>query len=114
MILLEFLFFIQHKKVSAGISIYNKKFISVFFCEDFLDSLFKMEKKREQEFQRLYSKKLFKKKWSFWKYFVIKCFTDAPSISFWQRLSFSLKMFRKRNTMKTWTFKIFKKTSDIL
>ena len=60
MILLEFLFFIQHKKVSAGISIYNKKFISVF-CEDFLDSLFKMEK-REQELQRLYSKKLFKKK----------------------------------------------------
>ena len=36
-ILLEFFFFIQHKKVSAGISIYNKKFISVF-CEDFLDS----------------------------------------------------------------------------
>ena len=32
-----------------------------FFCEDFLDSLFKMEK-REQELQRLYSKKLFKKK----------------------------------------------------
>ena len=34
-----------------------------FFCEDFLDSLFKMEKreKREQELQRLYSKKLFKK-----------------------------------------------------
>ena len=48
MILLEFLFFIQHKKVSAGISIYNKKFISVFFCEDFLDSLFKMGKKENK------------------------------------------------------------------
>ena len=47
MILLEFLFFIQHKKVSAGISIYNKKFISVF-CEDFLDSLFKMKKKENK------------------------------------------------------------------
>ena len=68
MILLEFLFFIQHKKVSAGISIYNKKFISVFFCEDFLDSLFKMEK-REQELQRLYSKKLFKKKMNILKIF---------------------------------------------
>ena len=68
MILLEFLFFIQHKKVSAGISIYNKKFISVFFGEDFLDSLFKMEK-REQELQRLYSKKLFKKKMNILKIF---------------------------------------------
>ena len=67
MILLEFLFFIQHKKVSAGISIYNKKFISVF-CEDFPDSLFKIEK-REQELQRLYSKKLFKNKMSILKIF---------------------------------------------
>ena len=67
MILLEFLFFIQHKKASAGISIYNKKFISVF-CEDFLDSLFKMEK-REQELQCLYSKKLLKKKMNILKIF---------------------------------------------
>ena len=55
MILLEFLFFIQHKKVSVGISIYNKKFISVF-CEDFLDSLFKMEKKRTRVATPLFEK----------------------------------------------------------
>ena len=60
-ILLEFLFFIQHKKVSAGISIYNKKFISVF-CEDFLDSLFKMEKKENKSCNASIRKKLFKKK----------------------------------------------------
>ena len=30
MILLEFLFFIQHNKVSAGISIYNYKFTGYF------------------------------------------------------------------------------------
>ena len=67
MILLEFLFFIQHKKVSAGISIYNYKFTSLF-CEYFLDSLFKMEK-RGQELQRLYSKKLFQKKMNILKIF---------------------------------------------
>ena len=67
MILLEFLFFIQHKKVSAGISIYNYKFTSLF-CEYFLDSLFNMGK-RGQELQRLYSKKLFQKKMNILKIF---------------------------------------------
>ena len=67
MILLEFLFFIQHKKVSAGISIYNYMFTSLF-CEYFLDSLFKMEK-RGQQLQRLYSKKLFQKKMNTLKIF---------------------------------------------
>ena len=67
MILLEFLFFIQHKKVCAGISIYNYKFTSLF-CEYFLGSLFKMEK-RGQELQRLYSEKLFQKKMNILKIF---------------------------------------------
>ena len=61
MILLEFLFFIQHKKVSAGISIYNYKFTSLF-CEYFLDSLFKMEKKRTRVATPLFEKNCFRKK----------------------------------------------------
>ena len=68
MILLEFLFFIQQKKVSAGISIYNYKFFSVF-CEDFLDSLFKNWGKRGQKLLRLYSKKQFQKKMNILKIF---------------------------------------------
>ena len=68
MILLEFLFFIKHKKVSAGISIYNKQFISVF-CEDFLDSLFEMEKKENKSCNASIRKKLFKKKMNILKIF---------------------------------------------
>ena len=44
------------------ISIDNYKFISVF-CKDFLDSLFKMEKRgQELQYVRLYSKKNFFRK----------------------------------------------------
>ena len=44
---IRILIFYSTQESSAGISIYNKKFISVF-CEDFLDSLFKMEKKENK------------------------------------------------------------------
>ena len=50
------IFYSTQESYSAGISIYNKKFISGFFCEDFLDSLFKMEKKRTKVATPLFEK----------------------------------------------------------
>ena len=55
MILLQFLFFIEHKKVSAGISIYNNKFISVFVKIFYIQYL--KWKKSGQELLLPYSKK---------------------------------------------------------